>query len=103
MLKANQQYEFARDILYQDFPSHFTWKSKEMIWVPCQRGHAIGRIYNCGTRCRRDISLVSNTPIGTGFGPQNITVITSQESHHWHAFLIRFAETHFPYSLETET
>ena len=49
MLKANQQYEFARDILYQDFPSHFTWKSKEMIWVPCQRGHAIGRIYNCGT------------------------------------------------------
>ena len=20
-----------------------------MIWVPCQRGHAIGRIYNCGT------------------------------------------------------
>src|SRR5258707_9269585 len=55
------------------------------------------------SRCRRDISLVSNTPIGTGFGPQNITVIMSQESHHWHAFLIRFAETHFPYSLETTT
>src|SRR5260221_2560127 len=36
-----------------------------------------------GARCRRDISLVSNAPIGTGFGPQNIT---SQKSHHWHAF-----------------
>src|SRR5258708_30793862 len=54
-------------------------------------------------RCRWDISLVSNAPIGTGFGPQNITVIMSQESHHWHVFLIRFAETHFPYSLETTT
>src|SRR5260221_10449181 len=58
---------------------------------------------NLPTCCRWDISLVSNAPIGTGFGPQNITVITNQESHHWHAFLIRFAETHFPYSLETET
>src|SRR6266478_8998911 len=28
-------------------------------------------------RCRRDISLVPNTPIGVGFVPQNITVITS--------------------------
>src|SRR5258708_5118832 len=45
--------------------------------------------------CRWDISLVSNAPIGTGFGPQNITVITSQESHHQHAFLIRIAETIF--------
>src|SRR5258708_5925248 len=54
-------------------------------------------------RCRWDISLVSNAPIGTGFGPQNITVIMNQESHHWHVFLIGFAETHFPYSLETET
>src|SRR5258708_4861305 len=45
--------------------------------------------------CRQDISLVSNTSIGTGFGPQNITVIMSQESHHQHAFLIRIAETIF--------
>src|SRR6266481_6497209 len=46
-------------------------------------------------QCRWDISLVSNAPIGTGFGPQNITVIMSQESHHQHAFLIRIAETIF--------
>ena len=39
--------------------------------------------------CRRDISLVSNPPIGTSFGPWNITVIMSQESHYWNAFLIR--------------
>src|SRR5258708_6397941 len=45
--------------------------------------------------CRWDISLVSNAPIGTGFGPQNITVIMSQESHHQHVFLIRIAETIF--------
>src|SRR5260221_12465435 len=45
--------------------------------------------------CRQDISLVSNAPIGTGFGPQNITVIMSQESHHQHVFLIRIAETIF--------
>src|SRR5258708_37637409 len=45
--------------------------------------------------CRQDISLVSNAPIGTGFGPQNITVIMSQESHHQHVFLIRIAKTIF--------
>src|SRR6266436_2062205 len=45
--------------------------------------------------CRQDISLVSNTPIGTGFGPQNITVMMSQETHHQHVFLIRIAETIF--------
>src|SRR5258708_40140419 len=26
------------------------------------------------------------SPISTGFGPQNITVIMSQESHYWNAF-----------------
>src|SRR5258708_4398929 len=53
--------------------------------------------------CRRDISLVSNVPIGTGFGPQNITVITSQESHHQHAFFDQNCRNHFPHALETET
>src|SRR5258708_4876771 len=57
----------------------------------------LARIY-CNDQfpwCRQDISLVSNVPIGTGFGPQNITIITSQESHHQHAFLIRIPETLF--------
>src|SRR5258708_5760388 len=45
--------------------------------------------------CRWDISLVSNAPIGTGFGPQNITVITSQESHHWHAFFDQICRNSF--------
>ena len=48
--QANQQYDSAKDVLYQDFPSHFTWKAKEMVWTPRRRGYAIGRIYNCGTR-----------------------------------------------------
>src|SRR5260221_14127692 len=48
--QANREYDFAKDVLYQDFPSYFTWKAKEMVWAPWKRGHAIGRIYNCGTR-----------------------------------------------------
>src|SRR5258705_12813039 len=53
--------------------------------------------------CRWDISLVSNVPIGTGFGPQNITVIMSQESHHQHAFFDQNCRNHFPHVLKTET
>src|SRR6266436_10121970 len=49
--QANREYDFAKDVLYQDFPSYSTWKAKEMVWAPWKRGHAIGRIYNCGTRC----------------------------------------------------
>src|SRR5258708_31391103 len=72
---------------------HGGWTSDYVIFI----------IVSLLPHCRQDISLVSNAPIGTGSGPQNITVITSQESHHQHVFLIRFAETHFPYSLETTT
>ena len=61
------------------------------------------QMYCLTIRCRRDISLVSNAPIGTGFGPQNITVITSQESHHQHAFFDQNCRNHFPHTLETET
>ena len=35
------------------------------------------------------------SPISTGFGPQNITVIASQESHYWNVFLIGFTKTRF--------
>jgi len=49
-IQANQQYDAAKDVLYQDFPSYFTWKPKEMVWTPRRKGYAIGRIYNCGTR-----------------------------------------------------
>src|SRR5258708_4751957 len=44
--------------------------------------------------CRRDNGSVCDLPIYAGFGPQNITVIMSQESHYWNAFLIRI---HFPH------
>src|SRR5258705_9794495 len=37
----------------------------------------------------------ADPPIYASFGPQNITVIMSQESHYWNAFLIRFTKTHF--------
>ena len=46
-------------------------------------------------RCRQDNGSVCDLPIYAGFGPQNITVITSQESHYWNAFLIGFTKTHF--------
>src|SRR5258708_555125 len=45
--------------------------------------------------CRWDNGPMCKSPISTGFGPQNITVITSQESHYWNAFLIGFTKTHF--------
>src|SRR5258705_327434 len=54
-------------------------------------------------RCRRENGLIRDPPLYPSFGPQNITVITSQKSHHRHVFLIRFPETHFPHSLKTET
>src|SRR5260221_11338687 len=56
--QANQEYDFAKDVLYQDFPSYFTWKPKEMVWVPWKRGHAIGRIYNFGTRAEDRLYFV---------------------------------------------
>src|SRR5258708_25477836 len=45
-------------------------------------------------RCRQDNGSVCDPPIYASFGPQNITVITSQESHYWNVFLIRI---HFPH------
>src|SRR6266511_5057601 len=35
--KANQEYQDAKDLLYQDFPSKFVWKPKERKWKPRQR------------------------------------------------------------------
>src|SRR5260370_14442254 len=49
-IQANQQYDAAKDVLYQDFPSYFTCKPKEMTWTPRRKGYPIGRIYICGTR-----------------------------------------------------
>src|SRR5258707_10172580 len=53
-------------------------------------------------QCRWDISPVSSPPLYPGFGPQNITVIMSQESHHQHAFFDQNCRNHFPHALETE-
>src|SRR5258708_11148502 len=47
------------------------------------------------THCRWDNGSVCVLPIYASFGPQNITVIMSQESHYWNAFLIGFTKTHF--------
>src|SRR5260221_5196347 len=69
--QANREYDFAKDVLYQDFPSYFTWRAKEMVWVPQKRGHAIGRIYNCGTRAgdRFYLCLLPLSPSHTHQGP----------------------------------
>src|SRR5260370_39465334 len=37
-------------------------------------------------RCRWDNGSGCDLPIYANFGPQNITVIMSQEAHYWHAF-----------------
>src|SRR5258708_18418158 len=71
-------------------------------WVPCLpwwefvKGFLredISEVMVLG-QCRQDNGSVCDPPIYAGFGPQNITVITSQESHYWNAFLIRI---HFPH------
>src|SRR5258708_7326570 len=49
----------------------------------------------CSICCRQDNGSVCDPPIYASFGPQNITVITSQESHYRNAFLIGFTKTHF--------
>ncbi len=64
------------------------------VWKYCHAQHWRGS--RCGkVRCRWDNGSVCVPPIYASFGPQNITVITSQESHYWNAFLIGFTKTHF--------
>lgn len=44
--KYNTAHEDGRHLLYHQFPEHHTWKPKERVWVPRQRGYSIGRIYH---------------------------------------------------------
>src|SRR5258708_36442578 len=43
----------------------------------------------------RIIGRCTDPPSEASFRAQDITVITSQDSHYWNAFLIRFTKTHF--------
>ena len=43
--KANKAYPNAKDYLYQDFPSHFSYNKSTKEWTPRRRGFAIGRMY----------------------------------------------------------
>src|SRR5258707_9360093 len=49
-------------------------------------GSRFGSSPQAMSQCRQDNGPMCKSPISTGFGPQNITVITSQESHYWNAF-----------------
>src|SRR5258708_38244684 len=51
------------------------WKREMLVWKKNEK-----------SRSRRDNGSVFDPPIYASFGPQNITVITSQESHYWNAF-----------------
>jgi len=44
--KANGLHEFARNILYRDFPEFFTWQSDGKFWRPRERANTgqVGRI-----------------------------------------------------------
>lgn len=42
--ETNRVHDWARVILYRDFPSSFTWQSVGKYWKPRQRGTQIGRI-----------------------------------------------------------
>jgi len=43
----NAKNEDGCQYLYQEFPTHFVFKSEKKEWQVCQRGIAIARIYTC--------------------------------------------------------
>jgi len=64
--KANQRYEQARDLLYVNFPSRFTWHSDTKSWLPRKKRDQVGRLGfvppNAGERfyARLILSVVPN-------------------------------------------
>ena len=57
-----------------------------------------------GVQCRQDISSVSNLPIDTSFGLQNIPLpLQVKNPTTSMLFLIRISESHLPHSLKTTT
>ena len=42
--KANARYPEARDIVYPDFPSKFTWNYAQRCWDPCKAAKTSGRM-----------------------------------------------------------
>jgi len=45
--KYNAENEDGHQYLYQEFPTHFVYKSRTKEWKPRQKGIAIGRMYTC--------------------------------------------------------
>ncbi|XP_064644732.1 uncharacterized protein LOC135498407 [Lineus longissimus] len=43
--QANKMYPEARNILYHEFPEHYTWNKSPATWTPRKRMFAIGRMY----------------------------------------------------------
>jgi hypothetical protein len=42
--RINEVNEFARTLLYRDFPTHFVWNTNTKIWTPRKKQVVIGRI-----------------------------------------------------------
>ena len=42
---CNQYSGLAKDLLYADFPTKFTWNKKHRVWTPRKSGVSVGRIY----------------------------------------------------------
>ncbi|XP_016172700.1 uncharacterized protein LOC107615100 [Arachis ipaensis] len=43
--KANATYESARQLTYNDFPTHFVWKRSIRTWEPRKSAQVIGRLF----------------------------------------------------------
>ena len=43
----NRLHTSGRHLLYSEFPSYYTWNSKDRKWQPRQKGRSIGRMYYC--------------------------------------------------------
>ena len=42
---CNRYSELAKDLIYADFPTKFTWNKKDRVWTPRKSDISIGRIY----------------------------------------------------------
>ncbi|KAK2981069.1 hypothetical protein RJ640_003011 [Escallonia rubra] len=43
-MKANDKYEFAKNLTYSQFPEYFVWDRDALEWVPRKRRNCIGRM-----------------------------------------------------------
>ena len=69
-----------REVLYQDFPKHFTWEPKNRKWKRRERGFQIGRIRPCNFRATERWAVRKLLLRGSGFASyQDLRTVPREE------------------------